>query len=63
MNKNKFLDLLSKHKFNVILFILILAAIIFNIVLYYTTHFEKTITIKVSRLNHENSRQIEVQDY
>ena len=46
MNKNKFLDLLNKHKFNVILFILILAAIIFNIVLYYTTHFEKTITIK-----------------
>ena len=43
MNKNKFLDLLNKHKFNVILFILILAAIIFNIVLYYTTHFEKTI--------------------
>ena len=46
MNKNKFLDLLNEHKFNVILFILILAAIIFNIVLYYTTHFEKTITIK-----------------
>ena len=47
MNKNKFLDLLNEHKFNVILFILILAAIIFNIVLYYTTHFEKTITIKI----------------
>ena len=45
MNK-KLLDFINLHRFNIILILIILASIIFNIVLYYTTHFEKTITIK-----------------
>ena len=45
MNKNKFLDLLHFHRFNVIL-LLIFGGLILNVVLYFTTHFEKTITIK-----------------
>ena len=43
---NKFLDLLYFHRFNVILLLIIFGSIIVNIVLYYITHFEKTITIK-----------------
>ena len=35
-----------KNKFNIIILLIILASVTFNIVLYYTTHFEKTITIK-----------------
>ena len=43
---NKFLDLLYFHRFNLILLLIIFGSIIVNIVLYYITHFEKTITIK-----------------
>ena len=45
MNK-KFLDFIYFHRFNVLLLLIILSSVIFNILLYYTTHFEKTITIK-----------------
>jgi cell division protein FtsI/penicillin-binding protein 2 len=45
MNK-KLLDLIYFHRFNVLLLLIIFSSVIFNIVLYYTTHFEKTITIK-----------------
>jgi hypothetical protein len=45
MNK-KFLDFIHFHRFNLILLLILFSSIIFNIVLYYTTHFEKTITIK-----------------
>ena len=42
----KFFNFINKNKFNIIILLIILASVIFNIVLYYTTHFEKTITIK-----------------
>ena len=45
MNK-KLLDFIYFHRFNVLLLLILFSSIIFNIVLYYTTHFEKTITIK-----------------
>ena len=45
MNK-KLLDFIYFHRFNLILLLILFSSIIFNIVLYYTTHFEKTITIK-----------------
>tara|TARA_Y100000389_G_C17129621_1_gene349558 strand:+ start:46 stop:396 length:351 start_codon:yes stop_codon:yes gene_type:complete len=45
MNK-KFLDFIYFHRFNVLLLLIIFSSIIFNMILYYTTHFEKTITIK-----------------
>ena len=45
MNK-KFLDFIHFHRFNILLLLILLSSVIFNILLYYTTHFEKTITIK-----------------
>ena len=41
-----FLKYIMKNKFNFILFLIIILMIILNIILYYTTQFEKTITIK-----------------
>ena len=45
MNK-KLLDFIYFHRFNLILLLILFSSVIFNILLYYTTHFEKTITIK-----------------
>ena len=45
MNK-KFLNFIYFHRFNLILLLILFLSVIFNILLYYTTHFEKTITIK-----------------
>ena len=42
----KFFNFINKNKFNIIILLILLSSVIFNIVLYYTTHFEKTITIK-----------------
>ena len=42
----KFFNFINKNKFNIIILLILLSSVIFNILLYYTTHFEKTITIK-----------------
>lgn len=42
----KFFNFIYLHRFNIIILLILLSSIIFNIVLYYTTHFEKNITVK-----------------
>ena len=46
MKKNEILDFILKYIYLFILIIIVIIPAIINIVLYYITHFEKTITIK-----------------